>query len=218
MTITTYDQFLPEVVPYVRDVPEIVAVQAVRNSCIEFCEKTRYLQVDNDPVPLIGGQSNYSLDADTGYVVIDVIEAWVADQFLVPKSVEELTRIYRGSDWRSMIGNPYYYYRTQMGSLNLVPTPQYSSSVTQSYLKCRVAIAPSRSSTGVDSDIYERFIESIGFGARARLYGTVNQPYYDPQATLDYRKRFNDAIAEVRTRVNKGLSRASVAIEFQRVV
>jgi hypothetical protein len=218
MTTTTYDQFLVEVIPYVRDVPEVVAIQAVRNACIEFCEETRYLQVDNDPVALITGQSSYDLDADTGYVVIDVVEAWVGDQFLVPKSVEQLTKIYRGNDWRTMKGNPYYYYRSRMASLNLVPTPQVPSAISQSFLNCRVAVAPSRSSTSVDSDLYERFLEVIGFGARARLYGTVNQPYYDPQATLDYRKRFNDEIADVRTRVNKGLSRASVAIEFQRVV
>ena len=44
MTAVSYEVFLPEVMPYVHDVPEIVAVQAIRNACIEFCEKTHYLQ------------------------------------------------------------------------------------------------------------------------------------------------------------------------------
>lgn len=215
---TAYDEFLPEVLPFVKDVPEIVAIQAIRNAAIEFCEETRYLQVDNDPVSLQANVSDYDLDADTGYRVIDVVEAWIGDQFLVPKSVEELTKIYRGTDWRSMQGNPYYYFRSRMGTMTLVPQPASSSTTTQSYLKCRVAIAPSRSSTTVDDDIYERFLEIICAGARARLYETANQPYYDPQAAMLYRKKFNDEIADVRTRVNKGLSRASVQIEFQRVV
>jgi hypothetical protein len=215
---TSYEKFLPEVIPFVRDVPEVVAIQAVRNAAIEFCEETRYLQVNNDPTTLIANQSDYDLEADTGYRVIDVVEAWIGDQFLVPKSVEELTKIYRGNDWRTMKGNPYYYFRSRMGIMTLVPQPASSSSVTKSFLKCRVAIAPSRSSSAVDDDIFERFAEVIACGARARLYDTVNQPYYDPQAALVYRKKFNDDIADVRTRVNKGLSRASVQIEFQRVV
>ena len=43
MTAVSYEVFLPEVMPYVHDVPEIVAVQAIRNACIEFCEETQYL-------------------------------------------------------------------------------------------------------------------------------------------------------------------------------
>lgn len=215
---TSYTEFLPEVMPFARDVPEIVALQAVRNACIEFCEETRYLQVDNDAVTLVAGASDYELDAPNGYKVIDVVEAWVGDQFLVPKSVEELTKIYRANDWRTMKGNPYYYYRGRMGVMTVVPQPVSPSTVTQSFLKCRVAIAPSRTSTAIDDDIFERFLEIIATGARARLYETVNQPYYDPQAAAICRKKFNDDIADVRTRVNKGLSRASMQIEFQRVV
>ena len=215
---TSYEDFLPEVLQFVRDVPEVVAVHAIRNACIEFCEKTRYLQVDNDPVALVANESDYDLDADTGYRVIDIIEAWVGDQFLIPKSVEELSRIYRTTDWRANKGNPYYFYRTRMGSVSVVPMPTTSSLTSQAYLKCRVAIAPSRDSTAVDDDIYERFAEMIGHGARARLYETANQPYFDPRAALEMRRIFHDNIASVRAQVQKGLGRASGQVEFQRWV
>lgn len=213
---TSYEAFFPEVIPYVRDVPEIVALNAIRNACIEFCEETRYLQVDNDPVALIANQSDYDLDADTGYKVIDIVTAWAGDQFLIPKSVEELSRIYRTTDWRNNKGNPYYFYRTRMTSVSLVPMPTESSTTSKSYLKCRVAVAPSRSSTTIDDDIFERFAEVISHGARARLYEMANQPFHDPKSALAFRKKFNDDIADVRTRVNKGLTRASGRAEFQR--
>ena len=70
----------------------------------------------------------------------------------------------------------------------------------------------------MDNEIYERYLEQISLGARARLYDTPNQPYYDPKSAQLYLKRFNDAMAEVRTRVAKGLTRAAVQIEFQRWV
>jgi hypothetical protein len=80
----------------------------------------------------------------------------------------------------------------------------------------KAAIAPKRASLTVDEELFERFLEQISYGARARLYNTPNQPYYDPRTAMEYTKRFNDVMAEVRTRVYKGLTRASTKIEFQR--
>ena len=51
MSEISYEVFLPEVMPFVRDVPEIVAVQAIRNAVIEFCEETHYMQENLDPMP-----------------------------------------------------------------------------------------------------------------------------------------------------------------------
>ncbi len=210
-----YEDFLIEVTPYVRDVPEIVAVQAVRNACIQFCEKTRVLQTNLDPMTAIAKQSEYDLEPDAGYTVVDIMEAWYGDQLLIPKAVEELTRIYRTSNWNELEGNPYYYFRQPTTVMRLVPTPKQSEA---SKIKVRAAIAPTRGSSSIDSEIYERYLEFIGYGARARLYDTANQPYYDPKSAQVYLKRFSDAINEVRTRVNKGLTRAATQIEFQRFV
>jgi hypothetical protein len=214
MSQTSYESFLVEVMPYVRDVPEIVAIQAIRNACIQFCEETMYLQTNLDPQPLVEGVATYDLTPDnSSYRVVNVVEAWNGDQFLIPKSVEELTRIYRVTNWETLEGNPYYYFRPTEDEMRLVPMPSVSN---QSQLRVKAAIAPTRSSTTIDSEIYERFLEYISFGARGRLYDTPNQPYYDPKAAQIYLKRFNDAIAEVRARVNRGNVRASNRIEFQR--
>jgi len=210
-----YEDFLIEVTPFVRDVPQIVAVQAVRNACIQFCEKTRVLQTNLDPITAIAKQSEYDLEPDAGYTVVDIMEAWYGDQLLIPKAVEELTRIYRTSNWNELEGNPYYYFRQPTTVMRLVPTPKQSEA---SKIKVRAAIAPTRASTSIDSEIYERYLEFIGYGARARLYDTANQPYYDPKAAQLYLKRFSDSINDVRTRVNKGLTRAAAQIEFQRFV
>lgn len=215
MSSVSYEVFLPEIMPYVHDVPSIVATQAVRNACIEFCEQTRFLQTTLDPMATTAAQPTYDLDADTGYVVVDVIQAWFGDSLLIPKSPDELTNIYRATDWRTLQGNPYYFFRERADVLTVVPMPAVSE---PNKLKARVAVAPTRASSTVDADLFERFLEPIAFGARARLYDTPGQTYFDKASALDYRKRFNDAMAEVRTRINKGMTRASVRIEFQRFV
>ena len=214
MTAVSYEVFLPEVMPYVHDVPEIVAVQAIRNACIQFCEETHYLQENLDPIT---GQENvgeYDLDAnDSNYKVVEIMQAYYGDQLLIPKAQEELNQIYRTSNWEDLKGNPYYYFRPRASVVRLVTKPTITE---QSKLKVKAAIAPKRSSTTVDEELFERFLEYIAHGARARLYNTPNQPYYDPKTAMEYTKRFNDEMAEVRTRVYKGLTRAAARIEFQR--
>lgn len=216
MSEVTYDNFLVEVMPYVRDVPEVVAIQAIRNACIEFCQETRYIQDNLDSMSGISEISKYDLVPNDGtYKIADIIEAWYGDSFLVPKSIEQLTQIYRSTNWNTLGGNPYYYFRPSSQEIQLVPYPQITET---SKIRIRAALTPSRASTGVREEIYERFLEDIAYGARARLYNTPNQPYYDLKTSLVYLKRFNDVIADVRTQVNKGLTRASVQIEFQRLV
>ena len=214
MTTVSYEAFLPEVMPYVQDVPEVVAVQAIRNACIQFCEETHYLQENLDPITGQENVGDYDLDAnDSNYKVVEIMQAYYGDQLLIPKAQEELNQIYRTSNWEDLKGNPYYYFRPRASVVRLVTKPVITE---QNKLKVKAAIAPKRSSTTVDEEIFERFLEYIAHGARARLYNTPNQPYYDPKTAMEYTKRFNDEMAEVRTRVYKGLTRAAARIEFQR--
>jgi hypothetical protein len=214
MTAVSYEVFLPEVMPYVHDVPDIVAVQAIRNACIQFCEETHYLQENLDPITGIEGVGEYDLDANDGnYKVVEIMQAYYGDQLLIPKAQEELNQIYRTSNWEDLKGNPYYYFRPRASVIRLVTKPVTTDA---NKLKVKAAIAPRRASTTVDEELFERFLEYIAHGARARLYNTPNQPYYDPKAAMEYTKRFNDEMAEVRTRVYKGLTRAAARIEYQR--
>jgi hypothetical protein len=214
MSAVSYEVFLPEVMPYVHDVPEVVAVQAIRNACIEFCSETHYLQENLDSMTGVEGIGDYDLDAnDSNYKVVEIMQAYYGDQLLIPKAQEELNQIYRTSNWEDLKGNPYYYYRPRASVMRLVTKPIITEA---NKLKVKAAVAPKRSSTTVDEEIFERFLEYIAHGARARLYNTPNQPYYDPKTAMEYTKRFNDEMAEVRTRVYKGLTRAASKIEFQR--
>jgi len=215
-TEVSYDLFMSELIPYLPDVPELVVTQAIRNATIEFCEKTRYLQENVSNITPIANIDWYDLGQyiDGTYTVVDIIEAWYGDVLLIPKSVEQLTIIYRSNDWQTMQGQPYYFYRRRNHVMNIVPRPSFTNPLTP--MQVLVAKAPTRVSTTVAYPIYEHFLEQICFGARSRLYGTPGQPYYDPKAAMDYRKRFFDATNEVRERVNRGLTRAAVNIEFQR--
>jgi len=209
------EQFLPEVMQYVPDVPEIIALDAIRNAAIEFCERTRYLQADLSPVPLVANQAEYIVPVPAYMKFVDIVEAYVDNVLLIPRASEEIARVYRHTDWRTAEGQPYYITRITYPKVQLVP---YFTEVNGQTLNMRVALAPTRDASEVDQELYEQFLEYIAFGARGRLYGTPKQPYFDRTAASDYMRMFRHGINEVRTRVNKGLTRTSNRVEFQRFV
>jgi hypothetical protein len=213
MSTVAFTAFLPEVLPYVHDCPQFVAVNAIRNAAIEFCERSRFLQVDLDPVTVTGGIPNYEIDVPTDTTILEIMATWYDGRLLIPKSTDELNRLFIGSDWRTKEGMPAYVNRISTEEVFLVPVPAVTDSQV---LTMRVAVAPSRDATTVDETLYQRYLETIAKGALSRLQGMAGQPYYDPSASQLNRIRFTHEFLKAKIDVNKGLMRASMAIEYQR--
>jgi hypothetical protein len=211
--MVNFDKFLPEVLPYVHDCPAFVAVNAIRNAAIEFCEKTHYWQVDASSMVVTGTTSSFVVLLPPDTNIVDVKEAFYSGRRLIPKGPDELSVMYRGMDWREAEGDPFYFTLVMPGDLRLVPSPSTESGEN---LSMRVAVAPTRAATEIDSDVYENCLEIIAKGARSRLNGLRGQPFYDPEMSALLRKDFMVGIGETKIKVNKGLSRASVAVAFNR--
>lgn len=212
MSSKNFSDFLPEVLPYVHDCPALVAVNAIRNAAIEFCEKTHYWQVDASTMGLEDNKAQFVILLPPDTNIIDIKDCWYDGRRLIPKSTEELAAIYKGADWRDAEGDPFYYTFTMPGDMRLVPAPQNASS----QLSMRVAISPTRAATAIDADIYENCLETIAKGARARLNSLPGQPFFNMDLATILRKEFVSGIGEAKIKVNKGLSRASVAVAFNR--
>lgn len=208
---TEFAAFLPEVLPYVHDCPQVVAVNAIRNAAIEFCEKSHYWQVNIEPMNMVAGENTYEVPVPDDTVLIDVKGGWYNGRLVIPKSPEELSRLYRNADWRTVIGGPTYITRITGSEVIVVPNPDRTE---EKALALRAIIAPSRAATTITTDVYEQFLEAIAMGAKARLYETPGQPYYDIQLAAMCKRLFMVAIGEAKIKANKGYSRASVAIEF----
>jgi hypothetical protein len=210
-----YDDFLAEVLPYVQDVPEFVATNAVKNAVIEFCRKTRYWQKDLAPLSAEANVANYPIETPEGTVLVDIVQAWYNGKLLVPKSIDALTRIYRTLDYRTLAGSPAYFTRVIEPEILLVP---YPVEALENAVTLRAALAPTRDSTGADSSIFEHYLEDIAAGARGRLYSMHGQPFSDPQGALTYERKFRVACDKARIRADKSLTRDSTVVEFQRIV
>jgi hypothetical protein len=210
-----FDDFLPEVTQFLPDVPELVAKNAIRNAAIEFCEKTRYWQIDVAPISVVNGQRSYVVPTPADTKMVGAVSAYYDTNLLIPKGPDELARIYRMGDWQQVEGAPQYLTQIIRPEVVLVPTP-YEDKADALHL--RVAIAPTRASEEISEDVYENFLLVIANGAKAILYNTPGQPYFDRTAAKECTMYFRAGIANARILVDKGLTRTSTRAEFQRFV
>lgn len=209
----SYDQFLPRVLQYVPDASEFIAIDAIRQACIEFCERTYYWQYQSPSLNVVNGQSQYVIPTPADTKFVGPVQVYFNTLLLIPKSPDELADIYRMGSWNQLQGSPQYVTRIIKPELTLVPIPY----VTQpAVLYVRAALAPTQDSNEVDSEIYEQWAEAIAWGARARLLAQPRQDYTDKAGAIEAAKMFNYHINRARIQMNKGLTRASTRTEFQR--
>jgi hypothetical protein len=210
-----FEDFLPEVLQFTPDVPEHVAVNAVRNACIDFCAKTRYWQYTVPSMSTVDGKANYVLETPADTKMVGISFVYYDTNLLVPKGADELADIYRMGNWQALKGQPQYYTQVILPEIILVPTPYQTKTAVVS---ARVALAPTRSSTDIDASIYENYLVVIAHGAKAILYSTPGQPYYDKVLARESEIAFRAGIANAKIALSKGLTRASTRAEFQRFV
>lgn len=201
---TRYEAFLPEVLPFAPECPETVAVNAIRNACIEFCQKSLYWLYDHDPLTVMAGVSTYTLEVPDYTTPAVVTDAWYDNLVLEPRGADELRKGY-AYDWRSMEGSPQFFTQELPGEVILVPTPLVTLT---SGLNMIVALKPTRDSVDIDDNIYENWAEGISYGARSKLLALPGQTFSDPSSAAAYAALFTNAIGQAKIARNRGLARA----------
>jgi hypothetical protein len=210
-----YEDFLPYVNQYVPDAGEFVAVDAIKQACIEFCEKTFVWQYTVPAMDVVAGQNTYVISTPADTKAVGPISVYYDQNLLIPKGPDELADIYRMGDWQQVSGGPQYVTRMIKPEIILVPNPSTSN---PKWLHIKTAIAPTRSSSQIDSEIFEQYAEAIAWGARARLLAQPRQDYSDKAGAIEALKMFHYEINRCRMQVTKGLTRGSPRTEFQRWV
>lgn len=201
MATRPYTAFLPEVVPSAPGVPEIVAINAIRNAAIEFCSTSLVWFEVQEPVEVSASDFPLDLSAPSGAVVDTILSAKANGMPLTPKTLESLDG---ALDWENATGQPSAYYQPTPEQLRVVPLPTDTFTLT-----LRVAYTPTRASTSVEGFLYERYLEAIAGGALWRLMSTPSQPYTNATQAAFYKAVFDAGVRKATLDAQKAFTTAS---------
>jgi hypothetical protein len=182
---------------YLNDVPGCtytVAAHQLRKAAQVFCEQTRAWRVDLDPVLTMANLVEYEYDLSSEQEIVRVLS--------VKMNGEPMPIVLEGQQNGYSSGFiPRGPFRFQ-----IFPAPAKGQKI-----EIRAAIEPSNTASGLDREIYRKYINIIAQGAKAELFGMSNQPFSNPAAALIARRAFEDGIsktlADLATQYSSGRQR-----------
>lgn len=207
--------FLPKVLPYVRDCPDMVAIGSIRDAIIEFCNETHWWVEKLDPISTQANVAIYELDVPVGTELVMIESLRVSDRPVRPVSSDNLNSRYGYSNWQTLTGLPAYYTFTEPNEVRLVPMPEVSASLA---IDADASLRPVQDAMTVTETIYNRWAEQIGFGARSKLQSIPSQSYSDPNAAAQNRMLFAKGKAEAKIEKNASKTRGPVYVYRRRWV
>jgi hypothetical protein len=208
MATVAYTAFYDEILPEAPGCLPALALNAIRNAVIEFCEKS-HMHIYNHPaISAIANTPTYVFVPLTGTLVVKALQVFYNGTELIPKTPDELKNIYDGDqskDWRDQTGEPIYFTQDDARNIRLVPMPSVNAA---NAIKMRVSLKPTRASTAVDDKIFEEHLETIKHGALYRLKIQKGKPYSDEPGAAQSFIFFNNGIQSAKTMTEKGFGRA----------
>lgn len=216
---TSYDDFLPQVLPEVPGCPEISAINAIRKAAIDFCEQSLIHVVDHDPVTVIAGTADYDLESPISNTrVTKIMRAWFKRNELAPVHPDEIgdPTLYNQNIGGVTVtrGDPKLYTQKDADTFSLFPIPAITEpqSVT-----LRVALVPTRKSTTCETFLFEDWLDEIAAGAAALLQETPGKSFFNPPKAAFNRKAFVAGINAAKQQATRGYVRSSLRVQMRRI-
>lgn len=205
MTTTTWDAFLDEVLPHVSGCTNPVAINAIRNAAIEFCRRSWAWNSNHDTLSLTATVAELDFLPPDDQLVSEVLEAWIGEHRIYHKSPDDLTEAL-GHNWQTRTGLPKYITQTDPRVLRLVPIP---AADMPNALSMRVSWKPTRTAAGIDTTIFEEYVEEIACGALMRLFKMPKKPWSSATLYTSHYLEFDAYVAVVKTKVQNGFGRTA---------
>ncbi|MFG1462115.1 hypothetical protein V5F77_04375 [Xanthobacter sp. DSM 24535] len=178
----TFDAFMPLVLPYATACPEPLAEASIRNSAIEFCERTRCWRLLDDTVIDADTPDVIAVSTPAGSALHRIETAWFDGRKIDPASFASVPQ-----DDDDQRGSPRTYSQSNFGELRLFPRPDAGK------LRLSLFLKPDRASDEVPDFLHQQFGQEIAYGALVQILLTPSQPFSDPQMAAYYKSRFDAA-------------------------
>jgi hypothetical protein len=214
--VTAIFDLTPLIMPFVRDCATPAAIVAARFACIEFYKNTLWQQEELEPIDLVAGQATYPVDTMPNTVPSAVMRVKI-DGIAKPLEFvtkDKLDQLYRYTDWTTLVGNPRYVTQIVTDQIILVPAPDDVIAQPKA-MKLLVATQPTPDADEIDDEVFNYYAEPLAYGARARLYETAGQPYYDPASAPFCWTKFYAGVSEAKARRMREHTRAVQTVQMR---
>lgn len=151
----------------------------------------------------------YPLVLPSGTACAKGLMAWLNDAPIDPISPDDVDNEFNnttfgwvGVNWRTDVNLPTRWYIENETTVTLLMPPASTGN-----LRILAALKPTRASTTFPQWIYERHIETIAHGAKARIMMVPKKPYTDLKLGAYHLEQFNGLMGEARIRSARGNTR-----------
>ena len=199
---TPLTKFLPFVSAEAPGAGEPMLIDAIRDSCIEFCELSHAVRMTLDPVDLEVGVSEYEIAAPPGLAILRAMDVWLRGRKIAPTAPGDVRdpEILSGAVVRT--GTPSAVVFVGGGSVIVDPAPNER---VASGLIVRASLKPKRDSASVPDELYEDFVDTIASGALARLMAAGgNLPFANPGLAVAKRAMFRAGVLGAMLKASTG--------------
>ncbi len=215
--MSAHAAFLDYVLPHVPGCTPEMALLEIKNTIIDFCEKSLILQQDHDPVTATKDVIDYDLEPPSGYLVVKIMNAWYKGQKLDPMSPDQIETpsVYnQQSGYLVNKGDPRGYLQKDARTFSLYPIPIETVPLS---VTMRIALKPTRTLATIEDVIFDDYAEIIGHGAVSRLALSPGKPYTNRQLAADRQSLYIAGLNVARDRAQKGYVRSSKHVRMRRI-
>lgn len=197
--------FTNEIVLGAPGLPIIMAEHYLRNTAIDFCNRTKYIDQELAPVTVAAGVASSTLTVAAGEEIVEVILAYANGLPLEPVSEIQLQRDV--GEWKTKSGTPTHFLSSG-GTIRLYPIP-----TTDVTLVATVAKRPTRTSATLDDRLNDEWREAMVGGALANALMVPNQSYSNLELAAVQKQIYNDWVISAQAKAYKKTSYAPMRVQ-----
>lgn len=161
--------------------PSALVVDALRNACIEFCSRTRWLTTGAQIVSDGENEPTFAQDIN----VLDICQARIDGTDILVTYINDPDLDDLEDDDNAIT------FATDPNNIELRIPGTTDVPITVDFVLC---IAPGPESIEIPDELWRRWSEALKDGALLRLYAEPNNPWSNPQSAGYHGGRFESAI------------------------
>lgn len=193
-----YSDFTVHVKPECGGAPDFLIERAVRDTAIDFCQRTGVYIPEPEFITIISGVNEYAVTLPVGTELNHIVDIFDNKTALQPISYNELIRRLGNETDK---GKPRYYAQRDNTDFFVAPIPDKNDSFRVLY-----SVKPTSTSTSIPDTIGKEHRETIVHGAVYRLQMMSGQPFADGGAAQANRMLYEREVGRTVRQVRYGFS------------